>query len=123
MKITFLAAAAAMLLSTPAFAHGDDKPRHGGQVVEVGETLFELVRAPAGISLYVREDGNDLPSAAMTGKLVVTTGAQKRDIALVPAGGNRFLAEGASVPAGSNVGVVLVDGKTQARQTATFVVE
>jgi hypothetical protein len=122
MKIKTLSIALA-LIATPALAHGDDKPRHGGQVVEVGETVFELVRAPAGVSLYVMEDGDEVPAAGMMGKLFVTTGAQRSEVMLTPAANNQFIAKGAKIPAGSKVGVLLIDRKTQARQTATFAVK
>lgn len=119
----FLIFAAALAVAVPAYAHGDDKPRHGGQVVEVGETVFELVRAPAGIALYVREDGDDVPSASMTGKLIVTTGAKKSEIPLVATKGNQFVAKGAKIAKGSRVGVLLINKQTKARQSATFAVK
>ncbi len=118
-----LFALALALVATPAVGHGDDKPRHGGQVVEVGETVFELVRAPAGVSLYVMEDGDEVPAAGRMGKLFVTTGAQRTEIMLTPAAKNQFVARGAKIPAGSKVGVLLIDKTTQARQTATFAVK
>lgn len=126
MKHMFFAPALALtltLVATPALAHGDDKPRHGGQVVEVGETVFELVRAKTGVSLYVMEDGDEVPAAGLMARLIVTTGAKRQEVALTPAAGNRFVAKGASIPAGSKVGVLLIDRATQARQTATFVIE
>lgn len=122
MKHTLFALALS-LVATPALAHGDDKPRHGGQVVEVGETVFELVRAKTGVSLYVMEDGDEVPAAGLMAKLIVTTGAKRQDVALTPAAGNQFVAKGASIPAGSKVGVLLIDRATQARQTATFTVK
>lgn len=122
MKYAFLAATLAFA-AAPALAHGDDKPRHGGQVVEVGDTVFELVRAPAGVSLYVVEDGDEVPSAGMTGKLLITNGAKKSEIALAPVGKNQFMARGAKIPGGSRVGVLLVNKQTQARQTAQFAVK
>ncbi|WP_267433178.1 hypothetical protein [Sphingomonas sp. GM_Shp_1] len=111
-----------MLAATPVLAHGDDKPRHGGQVVEVGDTVFELVRAGTGVSLYVMEDGDEVPAAGMTAKLFVTTGANKAEVALTPAARNQFVAKGARIAPGSKVGVLLIDRQTQARQTATFLV-
>ncbi len=122
MKIRFLVAALAAA-AAPALAHGDDKPRHGGQVVEVGDTVFEMVRAPAGVSLYVMEDGDEVPSAGMTGKLIVTAGAKKSEIALMPVGKNQFTAKGAKIAPGSRVGVLLINNKTQARQTAQFAIK
>lgn len=122
MKIALFAAALTIAV-VPAYAHGDDKPRHGGQVVEVGETIFELVRARAGVSLYMMEDGDEVPAASMTGKLIVTTGAKKSEIPLVPAKGNQFVAKGVNIPSGSRVGVLVINKQTQARQSATFVIK
>lgn len=119
MKLKLFAAALAFA-AAPAFAHGDDKPRHGGQVVEVGDTVFELVKAPAGVTLYIMEDGDEVPTAAMTGKMVVAAGAKKTDVPLVAGGANRLVAKGATVPAGARVSVLVIDGKTQVRQSATF---
>ena len=122
MKFMLLAAAS-ILVVAPAYAHGDDKPRHGGQVVEVGETIFELVRAPAGASLYMMEDGDEVPAASMTGKMIVTTGAKKVEVPLVPAKGNQFVAKGATIASGSRVGVLVINKQTQARQSATFAIK
>jgi hypothetical protein len=119
MKLMHFAIASALAI-TPAFAHGDSKPRHGGQVVEVGETAFELVRAPAGVSLYVRDDGDEVPAATMTAKLFVTTGAKKSEIALVAAKGSELFAKGAKIPSGSRVGALIINNQTKARQSATF---
>ncbi|MCP3731462.1 hypothetical protein M9978_13620 [Sphingomonas sp. MG17] len=119
MKFMHFAIASALAI-TPAYAHSDTKPRHGGQVVEVGETAFELVRTPAGVSLYVRDDGDDVPAASMTAKLIVTTGARKSEIPLVAAKGSQFFAKGAKIPAGSRVGVLIINKQSQARQSATF---
>lgn len=116
-------AIASALAVTPAFAHGDDKPRHGGQVAEVGETVFELVRAPAGASVYIMEDGDEVPAASMTGKMIVTAGGKKTEIPLVAAKGNQFVAKGAKIPSGARVGVLVVNKQTQARQSATFAIK
>lgn len=124
MKLLSLAVISALaVIGAPAFAHGDDKPRHGGQVVEVGETVFELVRASGGASLYIMEDGDEVPAASMTGKLIVTAGATKTEFPLVAAKGNQFVAKDAKIPAGARVGVLVVNKQTQARQTATFAIK
>lgn len=120
---SFAIASALALLAVPAFAHGDDKPRHGGQVAEVGDTVFELVRAPGGASLYIMEDGDEVPAASMTGKLIVTAGTTKTEFPLVAARGNQFVAKGAKIPAGARVGVLVINKQTQARQTATFAIK
>lgn len=114
---------AALLVTAPVYAHSDTKPRHGGQVVEVGETAFELVRASAGVSLYVRDDGDEVPAASMTAKLVVTTGTKKSDVMLVAGKGDQFFARGLKIPGSSRVGVLIVNNESKVRQSATFAVK
>ena len=111
------------LAAAPAYAHSDTKPRHGGQVVEVGETAFELVRAPAGVSLYVRDDGDDVPASSLTAKLIVTTGAKKSEVPLVAGKGSQFIAKRLNIPHGSRVGVLIINKQTKARQSATFAIK
>lgn len=118
MKFLYFAIASA-LAATPAYAHSDTKPRRGGQVVEVGETAFELVRGPADVSLYVRDDGDDVPASSLTAKLVVTTGAKTSEVPLA-AEGSQLVAKGVTIPAGSRVGVLIINKQSQARQSATF---
>jgi len=118
-----VAGLAALALAATADAHGSMKPQHGGVVQMTGETLFELVTAPAGVALYVREDDEDVVSSGMTAKLTITTKAgAKSDVPLAPAGGNKFEARGVKIPAGSKVGVMVVDKATQARASAIFTV-
>ena len=116
-----LAGVLTLTLAATADAHGSMKPEHGGIVQMVGETRFELVNGPTGIALYVKEEEEDVPSAGMAAKLTVTTNAGKTStVEMAPAGGNKFEAKGAKIPAGSKVGVMLVNKATQARQFATF---
>jgi hypothetical protein len=44
-------------------------------------------------------------------------------VQLKPAGGNKFEAKGVTVPAGSKVGIMLIDNVTQARSSVTFEIE
>jgi hypothetical protein len=115
---------AALAFDTAANAHGSDKPKHGGVVQMVGETFFELVTRPGGVDLYVRDDDEDVVSAVMTAKLTITSSkGAKSEVALAPAGGNRFEARGVKVPAGSKVAVMLVDKATLSRVGATFAIK
>jgi hypothetical protein len=122
---TFVMLLAGVALGTaaPSFAHGNMAPQHGGVVQMSGETLFELVRAPRGVAIYVTEDDEPLASAAATGKLAVTAGGQTRNVALTPGPGNRFDAAGLKLPAGAKVAVQVVEKATQARLGTTFVVK
>jgi hypothetical protein len=115
------ASVAVLAFATAAYAHGGNKPEHGGVVQVAGDTLFELVSEPGGVSLFVEDDEEEVDSAAMTAKLTITdkSGASSEAV-LTPAGGNRFQAQGVTIPAGATVGVLLVNKATQAQSTATF---
>lgn len=115
--------AAAGSLSGTAIAHGLTKPQHGGVVQMSGETLFELVAQPAGVTLYVIDEDEPVNAAAMTARLDVTAGGKKTEVALAPAGGNKFFAKGLKLPKGANVGVMVVDKASKARYGATFIIK
>lgn len=116
-------AGAALSIATPLLAHGNMAPQHGGMVQMSGETLFELVRAPGGVAIYVTDDDEPLASTAATGKLAITAHGQTRSVALTPGPGNRFDAAGLKLPAGAKVAVQVVEKATQARLGTTFVVK
>lgn len=114
---------AALALATSAAAHGSMKPDHGGVVQMTGETRFELVSAPAGVALYVKEEDEALASAGMTARLTITTKAgQTSSVHMTPAAGNKFEAKGLKLAPGSKVGVMLVNKATQARASTTFTI-
>jgi hypothetical protein len=117
-----VAGLAALAFAATADAHGSMKPQHGGVVQMTGETMVELVNAPTGVAVYVRDDEEDVDSAGMTAKLTVSTAGKTSNVALAPAGGNKFEAKGVKIPAGSKVGVMLVNKATQARSSVTFTV-
>ncbi|MFT3965985.1 MAG: hypothetical protein QM690_08905 [Sphingobium sp.] len=110
-------------LPASAFAHGITRPQHGGVVQMNGETLFELVAAPAGVSLYVLDEDEPVNAAGMTAKLIVTAGGKKTEVAMAPAKGNQFFVKGLKLAKGANVGVQIVDKATQARYGATFIIK
>lgn len=119
-----LVAVAVLGLPSASLAHGSTKPQHGGVVQMTGETVVELVYGPAGVALYVKEDDEDVESAGMTATLTITTAAGARsDVPLKPAGGNKFEAKGVMVPAGSKVGIMLINNATQARSSVTFAIK
>jgi hypothetical protein len=122
-KLLKLSLAALAATAAPVLAHGGDHPMHGGQVLLVGETAFELVGKPAGAELYVVEDGDDIAAAGYTAKLTVDAAGKKTDYVAAPAGGNRFVAEGAKLPKGAKVGVLLINTQSKARQMATFAIK
>jgi len=104
-----------------AHAHGSTKPAHGGLVQLVGETSFELVARPEGTEVYVVDDGDDMPSDGLSGKLTIDNRGVKTDAVLTPAGGNKFAAQGVKIPAGAKV-TVLVVLKDASKLRASFTI-
>ena len=114
---------AALAFAASAEAHGSMKPQHGGVIQMTGETTVELVNAPAGVAIYVREDDEDVASAGMTARLTITSKAGKTSNAeMTPGGGNKFEAKGLKVAPGSKVGVMLINKTTQARASTSFTI-
>jgi hypothetical protein len=113
---------ATCLVGGTALAHGNTKPLHGGIMQMVGETSFELVAKPEGAELYVVDDGEDIASAQMTAKLTIDIGGTKSEVAMQPAGGNKFEAKGAKIPSGAKVAVLLV-GPNEVKTTARFTIK
>ena len=118
----FVTAGLSLAIATPLLAHGNMAPQHGGVVRMAGETLFELVRAPGGVSIYVTDDDEPLAAAAASGKLAVTIGGKTQTIVLRAGPGNRFDAPGLKLPAGAKVAVQVVEKATQARLGTVFVI-
>ena len=121
--VAFALVAAPFAAGGAAHAHGSTKPQHGGIVQVSGETMFELVNRPGGVELYISEHGEAIPSSTATAKLVIASGAAKKEVALAPAGGNKYVAKGVKVPSGSKVTVTLVDNTVKAKTFATFSVK
>lgn len=120
--LSLLVLLAASLASVVSLGHGNTKPLHGGVVQLVGEKSFELVVKPDGAEVYVVDDGEDVVSAGMTGKLTVDVGGTKSEAALQPVGGNKFEAKGVRIPSGAKVAVLLVDAN-QSKATARFTIK
>lgn len=108
--------------AAPAQAHGDTKPRHGGQVQLVGETLFELVARPDGVEVYLIDDHEDAVAAEFAGKLKVLVGGATQDVALVSGEGNRFSAAGVKLATGARVIVTVRRNSTGASFSARFTI-
>jgi hypothetical protein len=115
--------ALACALPAAGLAHGVTKPQHGGVVQMNGETLFELVRSPAGVSLYVMDEDEPVAASGMTARLSVTAGGKRRDVAMVAGKGNQFVAKGLTLPRGASVGVLVINKASQARYGTTFTIK
>lgn len=110
------------LASGPAFAHGDEKPRHGGLVQMAGETKMELVGKGDAVELYLDDHGQTIPTANVTGKLTVLSGTNKAEAKLEPAAGDKLVAKGVKLAKGDKViAVVLLADKSSA--SARFVIK
>jgi hypothetical protein len=114
--------AAGLGLAGAALAHGQGKPEHGGVLQLVGETSVELVNRPDHVEVWVEDEGEEIASAGLTGKLLVESPA-KSEIALSPAGENKLEAKGATLAKGSEVTVLLTATATQAKTAATFKID
>lgn len=110
-------------LGTTADAHGVTKPQHGGVVQMNGETLFELVRAPTGVSLYLIDEDDPVAASGMTAMLSITANGKKTEVSMTAGQGNQFIAKGLKITPGSNVGVQVVDKASGARYGTTFIVK
>ncbi len=119
----FSGVALSFALPGAVLAHGATHAQHGGVVQMNGETLFELVRAPAGVSLYVTDEDEPVAASSMTARLSVTVGGQRRDVAMVPGNGNQFFARGLTLLKGASVGVLVINRVTQARYGTTFTIK
>ena len=115
-------AAGVLGFAAGASAHGKGKPEHGGVLQLVGETSIELVNRPDHVEVWVEDEGEEIASAGLSGKLLVD-GPAKAEIALAPAGENKLEAKGATLPKGSEVTVLLTATASQAKTAATFKID
>ena len=114
---------AVIALTPAAQAHGSTKPKHGGIVQIVGETSFELATKPAGAEVYLLDEGDEIASSGVEGRLnIVAPDGATSSVALAPAGGNKLVAPGVKIAKGSKVTVLLTDKTTQARTNAKFTI-
>ena len=80
----------------------------------------ELVATAEGVDVYLREEDEPLAAAAWQARLVIAEGAQRQEVPLQAAAGNRLAAPGLHVPAGASVMVALVSKADGQRLFATF---
>lgn len=114
--------ALAAVVGTPARAHGDVRPLHGGIVQQVQDLDFELVPQADGAILYLRDHEQPLASAGVRGRLSVLNGSYRAEAELQPAGENRLRVSGVKLDKGARAVATLsgVQGKTL---TVRFVVK
>jgi hypothetical protein len=97
-----------------AWAHGAAPARNGGVVQVANDVSFELVADADGATIYLVDHDAPMPSAGITGKLTVLTGATKTEADVKPAGDNKLKATGIKLTSGAKVVAVLnnVEGQT-----------
>jgi len=106
---------------TPAFGHGEVKPRFGGIVQKVSELTYELVSDSAGVSLYLADHDQPLSTRAVRGKLTILKGEARTEAELKNVGEHQLQASGVTLGKGDRVVAALtnVQGKSV---TVRFVV-
>jgi hypothetical protein len=123
MKRLFTALlAAATLAAGAAWAHGDDKARHGGIVQMAGEVKFELVAKGDSAEVYLDDHGTTIPTKGLSGKLTVMSGANKSEAKLEPEGTDKLVAKGVKLQKGDKV-IALVTLADKSTSSARFVVK
>jgi hypothetical protein len=115
-----LVLAAATLTSGHALAHGAPVANHGGIVQAVGETWLELLVKGDQVELYLQDDGDDMPSAEVAGKITLVTAAGKKEFALKPAGGNKLEATAPGAAKAGKVLALLTMADKKTRVSTTF---
>ncbi len=113
LLIAALLGIGALTMNT-AMAHGAAKPRHGGIVQIANDVNFELVVETDGATIYLVDHDEDMASTGITGKLTVLNGAQKSEVEVKAAEGNKLRATGVKIAPGAKIVAVLnnVEGKT-----------
>jgi hypothetical protein len=111
-----------LILSAAALAgaHGSATANHGGIVQTSGETWLELVVKGDTLQLYLQDDGDDMPTAGISGKLTLVKGAARSEFALKPAGGNLLEARAPGAVKGAKVLAVLTLDDRKTKVSTTF---
>jgi hypothetical protein len=112
--VVLLLAALTLPVSLPANADGEHKPKYGGVVTVVKDVQYELVVKLDSIALFIEDHGKKVDTKGANAKLVLLTGGEKTEFALVPMGENGLGAKGAfKVAAGTKaVATIALAGKS-----------
>ncbi len=110
-----------LLVQAPVFAH-EAPARHGGVVRTVNDVQYELVQRGQDAVIHVDNHGKPVPTAGMTGKLVVLQGTEKAEASLLPSGENLLVAKGVKLGGGAKA-VAAIDTPEAKAITVRFVVK
>lgn len=111
-----LVMAASAFSTSAAMAHGGAGPMHGGVVQAAADLSFELVATADGAAIYIQDHGKDADASRFDGKLTVLNGAEKSEVPLKSAGGNKLEAKGINLSKGAKAVAVL---NTSSKKTLT----
>jgi hypothetical protein len=111
-----------LLLSGQGQAHGITEPRHGGTVKVVGDVSLELVNGGHQLKVYILDD-TAVDTSGMTGKIKVENSAGESEYELTPIEDSGLMAEGVSIPGGSEVLVVITKANGYSKIAGKFQVE
>ena len=91
----------------------EQKPLHGGVVVEASDMTFELLAKSDVITIHVRDHGKAASVKGATGKLTMLSGSAKSEATLAPVGDDKLEARGSfQVAAGTKiVATINLNGK------------
>ncbi len=120
--VASVALAVGVVMSIPAFGHGEVKPRFGGIVQKVNDFTYELVSDSSGASLYLADHDQPLSTRAVRGKLSILQGEARVEAELKNVGEHQLQASGIKLGKGDRVVATLtnVQGKTV---TVRFVIK
>jgi hypothetical protein len=94
------------LVFCSAYAHGDHEPKHGGIMGRGDDSIsVELVMEKGAAILYIDDDGGaPLPTENVKGTLSLAgPGRPAQAGKLIPAGGNKLMAEGLTPVSGDRL--------------------
>ena len=121
-RLLTLFVVSAALHAGAAWAHGDEKARHGGLVQMAGEVKFELVAKGDTAELYLDDHGQTMPTAKLSGKLTVMSGSGKSEAKLESVGNDKLVAKGVKLAKGDKV-IALVTMEDKSTSSARFVIK
>ncbi len=111
-----------LVLAAQVHAHGITEPRHGGIVKVVGDVSLELVNGEDRVRIYLLDDAA-VDTSGMSGKLKVENSAGEREYKLTPIDDSGLVAEGASIPSGSEVLAIITKADGYSKIVGKFKVE
>ena len=113
MKTLLVLVAALLLQPGFAFAHGDDKPKHGGIMGRGDDTVtVEFVYQNGIVTVYVgdHDSATPIPAEKLKGAWLSVQGPGRppQQTKLVPAGANKLTAEGLTPRVGDRLSARLI---------------